>query len=85
MSHISRSASAGGWRLSVPAVNAEPVMFENPESGGRQEDTDEMGWSALAGGVIGASIPALLALETLAGEPRWPGPARTGEDPAARQ
>jgi hypothetical protein len=29
-----------------------------------------MGWSALAGGVIGASIPVLLALETLACEPR---------------
>jgi hypothetical protein len=60
-------------------------MFENPESGGRQEDTGEMGWSALAGGVIGAGIPALLVFETLACKPGWPGPARTGEDSAARQ
>ena len=29
-----------------------------------------MGWSALARGVIGAGIPALLALETLACKPR---------------
>jgi hypothetical protein len=29
-----------------------------------------MDWRALAGGVIGASIPALLAFETLARKPR---------------
>jgi hypothetical protein len=29
-----------------------------------------MDWSDLAGGVIGASIPALLAFETLARQPR---------------
>jgi hypothetical protein len=50
-----------------------------------QEDTGEMDWSALADRVIGVSIPALLALETLAYKPRRPGPARTGEDWAARQ
>ncbi len=44
-----------------------------------------MYWSALAGRVIGASIPALLALETLACKPRWTRPSQEGEDSAARQ
>jgi hypothetical protein len=35
-----------------------------------QEDTGEVDWSALARGVIGASIPALLVFETLARKPR---------------
>jgi len=70
MSHISRGASAGGWRLLVPAANAEQGMFETQRAAAGQEDTGEMDWSALAGRVIGASIPALLALETLACKPR---------------
>jgi hypothetical protein len=64
------AARPGTWRLLVPAVNAEQVMFENPESGGRARGHWREGPGALAGGVIGASIPALLALEALACQPR---------------
>jgi hypothetical protein len=70
MSHISRSASASGWRLLVPAAKPEQVMFENPESGGRAGGHWRDGLERLVSGFIGASIPALLAFETLAREAR---------------
>jgi hypothetical protein len=61
------------------------VMSENPESGGRARGHWRDGLERFGRPGYWASIPALLALETLACKPRWPGPARTGEDWAARQ